>query len=127
MSEPVIGAKIKLHQSPNLFRDYRNKYNGLSAPNEKDYSIFWFYVQRHSTKCTKKERKYMKEGKICEHMKNNEMILTNNTDPTPHLQQCTFTLMRSTCGHKVGFNKKVETVYLCFIFKTQLIFECLIK
>ena len=45
------------------------------------------------------------------------MILKNNTDPIPHLHPmaCIDTLMRRTCGPKIGFIKEVEILYLCLI------------
>ena len=45
------------------------------------------------------------------------MIQKNKTDPIPqlHPMACIDTLMRRTCGPKIGFITEIEILYLCLI------------
>ena len=57
---------------------------------------------------------------MCERIKNTEVIFKNTTDPIPYLHLCKKELERRERGPKIGFNKELEIVYLCFISLKQI-------
>ena len=76
----------------------------------------------YSTKGNRKERKIEinnilhDEGKFVNVWKILKWFLKGNTDLYfSYLHPCTGTWIRRTRGLKIGFNKEVEIVYLCFI------------
>ena len=62
---------------------------------------------------------------MCECTKTTDTIFKNNTDPIPHLHQCTDTQMRRTCRPKKSFIKEVEILHL-FLLKPIFYYKLII-